>query len=184
MTPVSCESWNLTSPIVSRVCLATHLLQGACIAALKSNTSGRMAPIAAGLIFAGTILSSIWVYLHSHLVLLPYRWGIAALLIACGIFVCSVWIGNIAKRRAAIPGLKAFNGEPLDSDPDPADPQIEIMVRLTERVSGILGRRRCVVTIRYPMETHTAEHGIGKTSNGDRRRYTDYEHKLPFWVKR
>ena len=139
MTPVPYASWNLTSPIVSRVYLVTHLLEGVFIAALKSITSGRMAPNAAGFILAGTILSSIWV-LHSHLVLLPYPWGIAALLIACGIFVCSVWIGNIARRRAAIHGLKTFNGEPLDSDPDPADPEIEIMVRLTDRKVGILGR--------------------------------------------
>jgi hypothetical protein len=161
MTPVSCESWNLTSPIASRVYLTTHLLQSAFIAALKPIMSGWMTTIAAGLILAGAILSSIWV-LHYHLVLLPHPWGIAALLTACGILACSAWVGNIAKHRTAPSDLKAFDGEPLDSDPDPADPQIEILVRLTDRSSGILGKRGCVVTIRYPMETHITEHGIGK----------------------
>ena len=94
MTPVSCESWNLTSPIASRVYLTTHLLQSAFIAALKPIMSGRMRTIAAGLILAGAILSSIWV-LHSHLVLLPHPWGIAALLTACGILACSAWVGNM-----------------------------------------------------------------------------------------
>jgi hypothetical protein len=184
MTPVPCESWNLTSPTVSRVYLAIHLLQSAFIAALKSIAAGRMAPIAAGLILAVTVLSTIWA-LHSHLVLLPDPWGIAVVLIACGILVCSVWIAMIAKRRAVLHGLKAFNGEPLDSDPDPADPEIEIMVRLTARGSGILGKRRCIVTVRYPIEdTHIVEDGVGNSPNGDRRRYTEQDHKLPFWVKR
>jgi len=184
MTPVPYASWKLTSPIVSRVCLATHSLQVAFIAELKSITSGRMAPIAAGLILAGAILSGIWGF-HSHLALLPYPWGIATLLIACGIFVCSVWIGNTAKRRAAIPGLETFKGELLDSDLDPADPEIEIMVRLADRSSGILGRRRCIVTIRYPIEdTHIVEGGVGNSPNGDRRRSMERDHKLPFWIKR
>ena len=184
MTFVSYASWNLISPIASPVCSAVHSLQVAFIATLKLITSGRMAPSAAGLILAGTILSGIWGF-HSHLVLLPYPWRIAVLLIACSIVACTVWIGNLNKRRAVIPDLKTLKGELLDSDPDPADPEIEIMIRLADCGSGILRRRRCIVTIRYPSEdAKLVERGVGNSPNGDRRCFMERDRKLTFWVKR
>lgn len=184
MTPVLCESWNLTSLIVSRVHLAIHFLQSAFIAALKLITPGRMTPIADGLILAVTVLSTIWIF-HPYLAVSPDPWGIAVVPIAGGILICSLWIARVTKRRAIPHELKAPSGEPFDSDPDQADPEIEIMVRLTDRGSGILGKRRCIVTIWYPIAAaDIAEHGIEKSPNGDRRRYTDRDRKLPFWVKR
>ena len=184
MAPVLCESWSLTSLIVSRVHLAIHFLQSAFIAALKLITPGRMKPIGDGLILAVTVLSTIWI-VHPYLVPSPGPWGIAVVPIAGGILICSLWIARVTKRRAIACELKAFSGDPLNSDPDPADPEIEIMVRLTDRGSGILGKRTCIVTIRYRIAAaDIAEQGIEKSPTGNRRRYTDRDRKLPFWVKR
>ncbi len=180
--PVTWESWNLTSPIVSRIYLASHLLQSAFIAPLKSITVGRMAPIDAELILAVTVLSTIWA-IHSQLVMLPDRGELQSSLSHVTLSSDRSGLRGALSAEPSPYEFNAFNGEPLDSDP--ADPEIEIMVRLTDRGSGILGKRRCIVTVRYPMEeTYISEDSAENSPHDDQRRNSEPDHKLPFWVKR
>lgn len=140
---------------------------------------------AAGLIFLGTLISTIPV-LPSHFVHpVLDQWGIAIVLITCGILICSVWIRKIAEHRAASREVNTFNDEPLDSDsdPDPWGPEVEITVRLTHRGSGILGKRRCIVSIHYPKEgAHAVEHGSGNSTGRGGGRCKVLHQKLLFWV--
>ena len=62
--------------------------------------------------------------------------------------------------------------------------EIEILVRLTDRSSGILGKHGCVVTIR--VSDGDSHHGTRHWEDWMviRKLARDPDHKLPFWVKR
>ena len=185
MTPAIYPTWILTSVIISRVFLATYLLQSSFVGVLKFAAgggmiaivefllgtciaTGKLMPLAAGLVFLGTIISSVPMFQSHSVHLSPENWKAVFVLIASGILLISAWITEISEESSIPTRRGGFAEERLLSDPDPWNQDIAITVRLGTRRFGILQKRQCIVTVHVPPRTdQSARHGIGNALDGN-----------------
>lgn len=139
---------------------------------------------AAGLIFLGTLLSSISLLHAGSFRFPPDHWKIAVVLAGGAALFLSPWIKRTVEHLSFVdrPELLDEEAEP-DCEFDPRDEDVEILIRLDSRGVELLPKTRCIVTIQHPRKCacNTPAHGNTSEHGGQHTGLRD--HKLPFWVK-
>lgn len=198
-------TWRKWIPIivmVSWIYVASGLLQNAVSAAVKyallggvigitevliglSVAAGQVFPFAAGLIFLGTLVSSIPLFHAGSLSFPPDHWKIGVALAGSAALMSAPWIRRMLQRLSIRGGRESLDEKAeLRLGGDSRDEGIGIMIRLNSHGLELMRKPRCIVTIRHPRKrTCCALQTLGKTSGQSERRTGEHDHKLPFWIR-
>lgn len=195
------KRWVLITLMILWIYSASNVLESTSSVALKfillggvlaitealvgiSIAMGEVFPFALGLVFFGVLLSNI-PFLHlGALNFPPDHWKLAVALAGCGMLISSRWINDIAERLPFFHGFKMPKPVTRDSGPDPRGQKVEITVRVARVDSSISPRRERMVRIRHPKKSlRNAEQCAESTSDGGVSKYTEPDHKQPFWVR-
>lgn len=198
-------TWRKWIPIivmVSWIYVASGLLQNAVSAAVKyallggvigitevliglSIAAGQVFPFAAGLIFLGTLVSSIPLFHAGSLSFPPDHWKIGVALAGSAALMSAPWIRRMLQRLSIHGGRESLDGKAeLKLGGDSRDEGIGIMIRLDSHGLELMRKPRCIVTIRHPRKRACgALQTLGKTSDQSERRTGGHDHKLPFWIR-
>jgi len=193
--------WILIALMILWVYMASSVLQSTSSVALKfillggvlaitealigiSIAMGEVFPFALGLVFFGVLLSNV-PFLHlGALNFPPDHWKLVVALAGCGMLIASRWINDIAQRLPFFHGFKIPTPVTRDSGPDSRGQKVEITVRVARLGSSISSRRERVVRIRHPKKSPWhAEQCAENTSDAEVTKYSEPDHKLPFWVR-
>ena len=173
---------NVASPsvkytLIGAVIGITVVLIGLSIAAEQ------VFPFAAGLIFLGTLLSSIPVLHAGSFSFPPDHWKIAVALSGAATLLLSLWIRRVVQHLCLLYRLARFE-EKLESTLGDERDDVQILIRF-DRGFDSLWKPRCIVTIRHPRKSATsaAQANLWNASGRSRRAPGLHDHKLPFWVK-
>lgn len=198
-------TWRKWIPIivmVSWIYVASGLLQNAASATVKyallggvigitevliglSIAAGQVFPFAAGLIFLGTLVSSIPLFHAGSLSFPPDHWKIGVALAGSAALMSAPWIRRMLQRLSIRSGRESVDGKAeLKLGGDSRDEGIGIMIRLDSHGLELMRKARCIVTIRHPRQrTCGALQTLGKTSCRSEQHTGEHDHKLPFWIR-
>jgi hypothetical protein len=198
-------TWRKWIPIivmVSWIYVASGLLQNAASATVKyallggvigitevliglSIAAGQVFPFAAGLIFLGTLVSSIPLFHAGSLSFPPDHWKIGVALAGSAALMSAPWIRRMLQRLSIRSGRESLDGKAeLKLGGDSRDEGIGIMIRLDSHGLELVRKPRCIVTIRHPRQrTCGALQTLGKTSCRSEQHTGKHDHKLPFWIR-
>ena len=144
---------------------------------------GQVFPFAAGLIFLGTLLSSIPLPHAGSFRFPPDHWKIAVVLAGSAALFLPPWIRSRVEHLS-IPHRLVF----LDEKPElkagrDSNEDVQILIRL-DRGFDCLRKPRCTVTVRHTKKSSRSAAETYK-SDADRleQRSAEHDHKLPFWVR-
>ncbi|HEU5352550.1 MAG TPA: hypothetical protein VFU55_13225 [Terracidiphilus sp.] len=144
---------------------------------------GQVFPFATGLIFLGTLLSSISLLDAGSFSFPPDHWKIGVVLAGSAALVLSPWIRRIIKHPSIL-HRRVF----LDEKPEPrverdSKGDVQILIKL-DRNFDFLRKPRCIVTIRSPRRSARSAGEMLKSDSDRRERPSaEHDHKLPFWVR-
>ena len=188
--------------MVSWIYVASGLLQNAAPAAVKyallggvigitealiglSIAAGQVFPFATGLIFLGTLVSSIPLFHAGSLSFPPDHWKICVALAGSAALMSAPWIRRMLQRLSIHGGRESLDEKAeLKLGGDSRDEEIGIMIRLDSHGLELVRTPRCIVTIRHPRKRACrALQTLGKTSDRSERRTGAHDHKLPFWIR-
>ncbi len=198
-------TWRKWIPIivmVSWIYVASGLLQNAASATVKyallggvigitevliglSIAAGQVFPFAAGLIFLGTLVSSIPLFHAGSLSFPPDHWKIGVALAGSAALMSAPWIRRMLQRLSIRSGRESLDGKAeLKLGGDSRDEGIGIMIRLDSYGLELVRKPRCIVTIRHPRKRACgALQTLEKTSDQSERRTGEHDRKLPFWIR-
>jgi hypothetical protein len=139
---------------------------------------------AAGLIFLGTLLSSISPLHAGSFRFPPDHWKIAVVLAGGAALSLSPWIKRTVEHLSFVDRPESLDEE---AEPrcefDPRDEDVEILIRLDSRGVELFPKARCIVTIQYPRKCACNTPAHGNTSERGGQHTGLHDHKLPFWVE-
>ena len=139
---------------------------------------------AAGLIFLGTLLSSISLLHAGSFSFPPDHWKIAVVLASGAALFLSPWIKSTVEHLSFVHRRELLDEE---AEPhcefDPRDEDVEILIRLDGRGIDVLRKARCIVTIQHTRKCVCNTSALGNASERGGQHTGLHDHKLPFWVK-
>lgn len=148
-----------------------------------SIAAGQFFPFAAGLIFLGTLLSSIPRFHTGSFTFPPDHWTIAVALAGSTALLLSPWIRRMAQRLSILQQLASLDRRQESKPERDSKEDVRILIRL-DRGFDFFRKPRCTVTIRHPKESaRSTAHMLANTSEHSQRRPALHDHKLPFWVR-
>jgi uncharacterized membrane protein YphA (DoxX/SURF4 family) len=159
-------------PILGAVTGITEVLVGLSIAA------GQVFPFAAGLIFLGTLLSSIPLFHSGSFAFPPDHWRLAVALAGSAALMLSPWIRRMVGRLSVLHRPEYLDGRSESKLGCASREDVQIMIKLDPDFDT-LRKPRCSVTIRHLGESARSAAEIHKRDS-DR---AEHDHKLPFWVR-
>jgi hypothetical protein len=173
---------NVASPsvkytLIGAVIGITVVLIGLSIAAEQ------VFPFAAGLIFVGTLLSSIPLFHAGSFSFPPDHWKIVVALFGAAALLLSAWIRRVVQHLCVCYRLELFEEKSESTLGDERD-DFQILIRLNRGFNSFW-TPRCTVTIRHPGKSagSAAQADIWNVSGRSERTPGLREHKLPYWVK-
>ena len=198
--PVAWRKWIPIIAMVSWIYVASSLLRYAASATVNyilvggiigftivliglSIAGKQVFPFAAGLIFLGTLLSSISPLHAGSFSFPPDHWKIAVVLAGGAALFLPPWIRSMVEHLS-IPHRLVF----LDEKPElkvgrDSNEDVQILIRL-DRGFDCLRKPQCTVTVRHPKKSaRTAAETYKSDSDRLEQRSAEHDHKLPFWVR-
>jgi len=170
---------NVASPSVKYTVVGgiTLVLIGLSIAAEQ------VFPFAAGLIFLGTLLSSIPLFQPGSFSFPPDNWKIAVALAGAATLSVSPWIRRVVQHLCVFYRPELFEDKSESTFGDERD-DVQILIRINRGFDS-LWRPRCTVTIGYPTTgaRSSTQADFLNVSGGSGQAPGLNDHKLPFWVK-
>ena len=155
----------------------TEVLVGLSIAA------GQVFSFAAGLIFIGTLLSSIPLFHAGSFKFPPDHWKIAVALAGTAALLLSPWLRRMVQRLFILQQLDLLDRRQEPKLGRDSGEHANILIRL-DRGFDFLLTPRCTVTIHHPKKgARCAAHAVENASDRSERRPSLHDHKLPFWVR-
>jgi hypothetical protein len=148
-----------------------------------SIAAGQVFPFAAGLIFLGTLLSSIPLLHAGSFSFPPDHWKIGVVLAGSAALFLSPWIKRMIGHLSILHRF-AF----LDEEPEPkvgrdSKEDVQILIRLN-RGFDFWRKPRCTVTLRYPRKgARGAAEMLKDDTDRRERRSAEHNHKMPFWIR-
>ena len=171
------ESLPVRYTLIGAVIVFTVVLIGLSIAAEQ------LFPFAAGLVFLGTLLSSISLFHVGSLSFPPDYWKMVVALSGAVILSLSPNIRSVAQHLSALYQLELFE-ERSESTIGDARGDVQILIRLNHGFARLV-MPRCTVTIRHPRKNapNAAPADLWNASGHGERDPGLRDHGLPFWVK-
>jgi hypothetical protein len=140
-------------------------------------------PFAAGLIFLGTLLSSIPLLHDGSFSFPPDHWKICVVLAGSAALFLSPWIRRMVEHLSIFHWLVFLDEKPDLKAARDSKEDVQILIRL-DRGLFFLRKPRCTITIRHPGKSaRSGAETFKSDSDLCEQRSADQDHKLPFWVE-
>lgn len=147
-----------------------------------SIATGQFFPFAVGLIFLGTLLSSIPLFHAGSFTFPPDHWKVAVALAGSGALLLSPWIGRTVRRLSMLHAFNSLDGRAEPKSGPASREDVQILIRLDSGLD-LMPNQRCTVTIRRPRESVRTDEVVKSDSESGGWRSAEHDHKMPFWVR-